>query len=269
MMVSATQPIESLGATESEFYAQVRAAVEGLFLKNVLEFYDHHVTLELCSDNSAARSVLGRLGAGKKTRHIAIKFSWIQRYVRERILKVLPTAGVDNESDIGTKYLSYDKIVKILTNIGMFVMPLEAEGHEIQNGGGSGMEQSGVMNTLRRVTRRYTGVWSGVENLMVGFIIVFCLIGVVAAFAAGIWCGRKIYEKKDSPQQAAMAPVAGQQSAAQGSTGQTGLQPLMSRLRLDDVVQAPSRGKIHVTMKCRHLKHLKDDRAVHLEWCSD
>ena len=33
-------------------------------MKNVLEFYDHHVTLELYSDNSAARSILCRLGAG-------------------------------------------------------------------------------------------------------------------------------------------------------------------------------------------------------------
>ena len=106
--------------TEAEFYAEVRGCVEGLYVKNMMEFWWHHVTMELQSDNSAARTIMNRLGAGKKTRHVSTKFFWVQRLCKDGLLKVVAIAGTENEADIGTKYLATSaEYQSILERIGV------------------------------------------------------------------------------------------------------------------------------------------------------
>lgn len=85
---SATQPVESLPVTESKFHAQIRGAVEGVYVRNVLGFYRHVVDLGLNGDNSASRPTLRRLGTGRKTRHIAVKFFRVQRLIKGGVVKV-------------------------------------------------------------------------------------------------------------------------------------------------------------------------------------
>ena len=65
-----TQPNVAISSGESEFHGLVRAAVEACYVKNVYEFLDKIVMVEIVADSTAALGAARRLGCGKKMKHI-------------------------------------------------------------------------------------------------------------------------------------------------------------------------------------------------------
>lgn len=246
MGISATQPTETLSVTESEFQGQVRAAVEGVCTRNILEFYGHGVQTELYADNSASRSILTRLGAEKKTRHFAVKFFWIQRLVKEGLLKSKAISGADNEADIGTKHLAFDRIVKLLAQMNVFLLPL-AEASKDGEAGGS--------KPLAAET-----------YILVGSILMLAVIGLIFLVIEAM---KKLKQKLFGSQVGVVHEV---QSAPAVSPDEIPIGPVMEMLGIAELYQAPPRGKAHCTKSRRHLKHLKGEAEktiVTLVWCGD
>ena len=93
------QQATSLSSCEAEYMSSRAGCCDGLFVKSLLEeITGASVTLVHRTDNSAARAIIGKQGAGR-LRHIDLAFLWLQS-VAER--------GQVIEKPIGTKYCPSD-----------------------------------------------------------------------------------------------------------------------------------------------------------------
>jgi hypothetical protein len=89
---------------EAEFYSAASAASDGMYIREVLLFFGFAVTTNLILDSSAARGICKREGVGK-VRHLSCKVLWVQQLVKRGVINVLPTPGLENKADLGTKVL--------------------------------------------------------------------------------------------------------------------------------------------------------------------
>ena len=62
---------------EAEYYAIVRAAVEGLGMQSIMHDLGCTMRIRLWVDSSAAKSISSRIGLGR-VRHLEVKFLWLQ-----------------------------------------------------------------------------------------------------------------------------------------------------------------------------------------------
>ena len=94
---SITQPNPpALSTGEAEFNAEIRACIEAIYLKNLLNSFGHETKASVETDSSAAKGIIGRLGASKETKHFAVKKFWVQSLVREKVIQVRKIAGYDH-----------------------------------------------------------------------------------------------------------------------------------------------------------------------------
>ena len=110
------QQVVALSSAESELYAGVRTAVEGLGHQNLLSDMGMRKNVVLHLDSSSALCVFNRKGLGKM-KHIELQHMWVQDSVKQGrfITKKVPTN--DNPADLMTKALPADKVnhlVKIM-----------------------------------------------------------------------------------------------------------------------------------------------------------
>ena len=68
-------------------------------------------------DSSAAKSMACRAGTGR-TRHIDVKYLWLQQMVKDRKLEMRKIKGTENPVDILTKPKSLDDIVFLCERCG-------------------------------------------------------------------------------------------------------------------------------------------------------
>ncbi|CAE7292356.1 unnamed protein product [Symbiodinium sp. CCMP2592] len=98
-----SQRCVSLSSTESEFYALVSAACDGIYLKRVLEYLlELPVDLLMRTDNASCRQISLKQGVSK-IRHLDGRFLWVQEKTADGTLKVGSVDGRWNPSDLGTK----------------------------------------------------------------------------------------------------------------------------------------------------------------------
>ena len=76
-----------LSLAEAEYYALVRAAVEGLGFQSLLADLGWEANVRVHVDSSAAKSVAFRVGLGR-VRHLKVKFLWLQEAVKNKRLEV-------------------------------------------------------------------------------------------------------------------------------------------------------------------------------------
>ena len=91
----------ALSSCEAELNAAVRAASEGLHLRNVGRSAGVELKLALSIDASATEGVLHRTGVGK-VKHLDIKQLWIQEYVCRKELEVIKIPREQNFGDAMT-----------------------------------------------------------------------------------------------------------------------------------------------------------------------
>ena len=108
---SRTQASIALSSAEAELYAMCSAVAEGLYLRNLMEeagISEGQAMIRLHTDSSAAKSLLSRSGPGRKSRHIQMRYLYIQDLIQDSQVKIskIPTEG--NMADMLTKYLTGD-----------------------------------------------------------------------------------------------------------------------------------------------------------------
>ena len=106
---SKTQTLVALSSGESELYATLKAASEGLGMISIAKDLGIQLDGDVWGDASAALGIIKRRGLGK-TRHIDTGLLWIQEVAAEKRLKVGKVLGRDNPADLYTKYLDWDTI---------------------------------------------------------------------------------------------------------------------------------------------------------------
>ena len=101
---SRTQTTVALSSGEAELYAIGSGVAEALGLKNFLHELGIACTITICTDSSAARSITTRHGVTKQTKHIQLRYLYMQELVHNGTIKCDKILGTTNPSDILTKY---------------------------------------------------------------------------------------------------------------------------------------------------------------------
>ena len=119
---STVQSTIALSSGESEFYSIVKAASTGLGLRALYE--EWHIPVKVIvrfdSDSSAARGMCSRRGLGK-TRHVQIRFLWVQQKVKDKEIDLRAVSTHDNLSDVCTKPVSQNLCSKHMKALGQYV----------------------------------------------------------------------------------------------------------------------------------------------------
>ena len=102
---SKSQSTVALSSAESELYACIKAASEGLGMISMMNDLGISIMGEIRSDASAALGIIARTGLGK-LRHIDTSYLWIQQVSAEKKLSFGKVDGKENAADMMTKNLS-------------------------------------------------------------------------------------------------------------------------------------------------------------------
>jgi len=117
--ISCTQHPYALSSGEAEFYAVNRGAAGGILVVQFLEQAGvPGVQVHCRTDSSAARGIVNRIGSGK-LKHIELRELWMQEKIRAKQLKVSKISTDENTADVGTKYLSGERIRYLIGLAGM------------------------------------------------------------------------------------------------------------------------------------------------------
>ena len=60
-----------------------------------------HITLS--TDSSSGKSIAARTGPGKRTRHVELRYFWVQELTAKGLIRLKKIPGTDNPADLLTK----------------------------------------------------------------------------------------------------------------------------------------------------------------------
>eukprot|EP00971_Amphidinium_carterae_P247105 4907493-Amphidinium_carterae.3 len=108
--ISRTQSTVTLSSAEAELYAMGQATIEAQHIKQVIEemavpYLSTHITMSINTDSSAGKAVASRLGLNKKTKHVQVRFLYIQDIVQCGQLTLTEIPTTHNPADVLTKHL--------------------------------------------------------------------------------------------------------------------------------------------------------------------
>ena len=109
---SRTQSTIALSSGEAELYAIGSGVSEALGLRNFLRELGFNSTITINTDSSAAKSITTRFGVTKQTRHIDVRFLYVQELAHEGCILCKKILGTTNPSDILTKYKTTNDVLK-------------------------------------------------------------------------------------------------------------------------------------------------------------
>jgi hypothetical protein len=123
---SSTQASVALSVGEAEFYAGVKGGAEGIGMCNLLRDLGVEAKVMLWTDSNTAKAMTNRTGMGK-TRHIDIRFYWIQDVVKRGVVRIMKIDGDKNPADILTKPQGLQEIIRRCGLIGLKVLRSEVD----------------------------------------------------------------------------------------------------------------------------------------------
>ncbi len=123
---SKTQASIATSSCEAELYALGTATAEALHVRHFLSeagLSKKTPKVTLLTDSSSAKSLATRMGVGRRTKHIQLRYLFLQELVssKEILLRKVPTA--DNLADLFTKYLPDRTLKELRTRVGLVGIP--------------------------------------------------------------------------------------------------------------------------------------------------
>ena len=118
---SKTQGSIATSSAEAELYAIGSGTAEVLGLLNFVQESKlaAKTTLHVHTDSSSAKSIGCRMGTSKLTKHIALRFLYVQDLVQAGVLSIKKVATADNPADVMTKYVSTQVLGHHLASLGL------------------------------------------------------------------------------------------------------------------------------------------------------
>ena len=104
-----TQAVIALSSGEAELYSLVKGAAQSYGIMAMLADFGLKTGCTVCTDASAAMSMVHRQGLGK-TRHIEVQYLWVQQDVYSGKLKVVKVRTDANPADLMTKHLKQETV---------------------------------------------------------------------------------------------------------------------------------------------------------------
>ena len=104
----------TLSSTEAEYLAISEAVKELLFVIQVLEMMMIRVTYPVIVhvDNVGAIFMSGNVTTTSRTKHVDIRYKFVNEYAEDGIIKIIFVRSEDNYSDILTKNLGSELLSK-------------------------------------------------------------------------------------------------------------------------------------------------------------
>lgn len=121
-----TQATVALSSCEAELMAITHMTAESIMISNVCRFLlkipgyviSPEFDFVVYTDSLSAKSIAQRRGVGR-LKHLDIRLLWIQRFVKERFLRLKKIATVDNVADLNTKNLTSTRRQYLFSLVGM------------------------------------------------------------------------------------------------------------------------------------------------------
>lgn len=107
LVLSKIQDNNGTCTAEAEYIAAFQTAQQILYIRRLAErmvFPQETTILEV--DNKAAHGLANKINQGKKLRHIATRYHWLQDQIRLRNINVIWKSGKTNFADYATKLLN-------------------------------------------------------------------------------------------------------------------------------------------------------------------
>ena len=131
--LSTKQSVVAQSAAESEYYAAVSAANEGVWLSQLLEDIGFkQQTIPLYEDNQACIALTKNPEDHKRTKHIQIKYHVIRDYVSEGKIKFIYCPTKNQLADIFTKGVSGSSLRSSLNELGVMKIDIFAVRGRVQ-----------------------------------------------------------------------------------------------------------------------------------------
>ena len=121
-----TQGTLALSSGEAELYAIGQGVSEALFVRSMLleSKLAKKVNVIARTDSTAGKSMATRFGTGKKTKHVELRFLYVQNLVQMGLLRMAKIEGTRNPADLMTKYVATDVLQRLKAHIGVLSLML-------------------------------------------------------------------------------------------------------------------------------------------------
>ena len=118
---SRTQGTVALSSGEAELYAIGQGINEALFVRSlILEAeFARRVHVIVYTDSTAGQSIASRFGTGKRTKHVELRFLYMQNLISSGLLRLSKIHTKDNPADLLTKYVSAEVLHTLINKIGL------------------------------------------------------------------------------------------------------------------------------------------------------
>ena len=117
-----TQGTLTLSSGEAELCAIGQGVSEALFLRSMLleAKLAKKINVIAHTDSTAGKSMATRFGTGKKTKHVELRFLYVQNLVQMGLLRMAKIDGTRNPADLMTKYVATDVLQRLKSQLGWF-----------------------------------------------------------------------------------------------------------------------------------------------------
>ena len=118
---SRAQQTIALSSGEAELYAIGAGAADSLFIRSLLleACLIPKVHLFIHTDSTAGKSMASRYGTSRKTRHVQLRYLFVQEPVTSGTITIRKVLGTLNNADILTKYVNKETLARHVSTLAL------------------------------------------------------------------------------------------------------------------------------------------------------
>ena len=129
---SRTQATQALSSAEAELYAMGMAIQDALHLQSLLQELKltqlaKPFELTVYTDSSSGKALASKLGLTRKSKHVQLRFLFMQDLVATGQLKLSRVPSEKNPADVLTKYLQASTLHKLLPKLGVVTRAVDSK----------------------------------------------------------------------------------------------------------------------------------------------
>ena len=116
---SRTQGTIALSSGEAELYAGIgQGTSEALYIRNLITEAKlvKSISINIHTDSTAGKSMATRFGTSKETKHVELRFLYVQELVGKGLMNQRKIGTKDNCADVLTKYLGTELLSRLPLN---------------------------------------------------------------------------------------------------------------------------------------------------------
>ena len=114
---SRTQATRVLSTAAAEYYAVFTGAVEGLGIQSMMADMGVTTQVRVWTDSNAAKAIASRRGLDE-TRHVELKYLWLQEMTKSGTVKMRRIRGEQNLADHLTKEKAWHQVEMVIRGVG-------------------------------------------------------------------------------------------------------------------------------------------------------